>query len=354
VNCRCRKNSKGGLFDDLDHLNIHYMKIILALIPVLLFLLLLYLLDSFRLVRLKTLAFLFLCGAMAAVIAYFTSSALVGASQMEFETYSKYVAPFIEELLKATVILILIFRKRIGFTIDAAIYGFATGAGFAVFENIYYLVSSPDPNLMIWILRGLGTAIMHSGTTALVAVFAIWALNLEKKIYTGFLPGLTLAILIHSGFNHFYIQPVIQTLLIVILIPSILILMFIISEKQLQNWLEIEFYNEAELLSTMNRGEFSKSKSGQYLTSLKQYFPAEMIVDMYCYVSVYLELSVKSKRNILLAECGLPIIKESGLGEKVTEFRQLRKNIGKSGELALSPLIRLRQRDLWKLTTFSY
>jgi protease PrsW len=328
------------------------VKIILALIPVLLFLLLLYLLDSFRLVRLKTLILLLLSGVISAIIAFFINSGLLAATKIEFEIYSRYLAPIMEELLKASVILFLVLRKRIGFLIDAAIYGFAAGAGFAVFENAYYLVISPDANLMVWILRGLGTAIMHSGTTALIAISTIGALNLEKKIYTGFIPGLIFAILIHSGFNHFYIQPVIQTLLMVIVIPSFLIIIFMMSEKQLQNWLEIEFYNEAELLSLMNRGEFSKSKSGQYLASLKAYFPAEMIVDMYCYISVYLELSIKSKRNILLAECGFPVVKETGLSEKISEFRHLRENIGKSGELALSPLIKLKQRDLWKLTTF--
>jgi protease PrsW len=317
-----------------------------------LFLLLLYFLDSFRLVRLRTLVFLFLAGVLSAVIAFFINSGLMAASKIEFEIYSRYIAPFIEELLKVSVILYLIIRKRIGFLIDAAIYGFAAGAGFAVFENTYYLVSSPDPNLMVWMLRGLGTAIMHSGTTALIAISTIGVLNLEKKVYAGFIPGLALAILIHSGFNHFYIQPVIQTLLMLVLIPSSLIIIFMMSEKQLQNWLEIEFYNEAELLSLMGKGEFSKSKSGQYLASLKAYFPAEMIVDMYCYISVYLELSIKSKRNILLAECGFPVINEPGLGEKITEFKNLRKNIGKSGELALTPLIKLKQRDLWKLTTF--
>jgi protease PrsW len=329
------------------------MKIFLALIPVLLFLLILYLLDSFRLVRFKTLVLLFLAGVISAIAAYFINSWLLSATKIEFEKYSWYLAPIIEELLKASVILFLIIRKRIGFLIDAAIYGFAAGAGFAVFENTFYLVSSPDANLMVWMLRGLGTAIMHSGTTALVAISTIGALNLEKKLYAGFLPGLILAILIHAGFNHFYIQPVIQTLFMLILIPSFLILTFMMNEKQLQNWLEIEFYNEAELLGQMNRGEFSNSKSGQYLASLKAFFPAEMIVDMYCFISVYLELSIKSKRNILLAECGFPVIKEPGLNEKITEFRVLRKNIGKSGELALSPLIKLKQRDLWKLTTIA-
>ena len=327
------------------------MKIFLALIPVLLFLLLLYLLDSFRLVRLRTLVFIFMAGILSAVIAWFINTGLLNATKMEFKLFSWYISPVVEELLKAMVILFLIIRKRIGFLIDAAIYGFATGAGFAVFENSFYLVTSPDPNLMVWMLRGLGTAIMHSGSTALIAISTIGVLNLEKKMYTGFVPGLIMAMLIHSGFNHFYIQPVIQSLLMLVLIPLFLIFTFLMNEKQLQNWLEIEFYNEAELLSMMNRGEFSKSKSGQYLASLKTYFQAEMILDMYCYISVYLELSIKSKRNMLLAECGFPAMKEPGLDEKITEFKHLRKNLGKTGELALSPLIKLKQRDLWKLTT---
>ena len=327
------------------------MKIILALIPVLLLLLILYLLDSFRLVRFRTLALLFLAGAASALLAYFINSLILKASEMDFESYSRYVAPIIEEILKVLVILVLVLRKRIGFLIDAAIYGFAAGAGFAVFENSYYLVSSTDSNLMVWMLRGLGTAVMHSGTTALFAIAIIGVLNLEKKFFIGFIPGLILAVLIHSGFNHFYIQPVIQTLLMLIFIPAFLILLFMVSEKQLQNWLEIELYNEVELLRMMNKGEFSRSRSGQYLASLKEFFPAEVIVDMYCYMSVYLELSIKSKRNMLLAECGLPIIKEPELNEKMTEFRVLRKTMGRSGELALSPLIRLRQRDLWKMTT---
>lgn len=327
------------------------MRIFLALIPVLLFLSLLYLLDSFRLVRFKILVIIFLAGILSAILAYYLNSGLMEVVKIGFTKFSRYIAPFVEELLKASVILILILKKRIGFLIDAAIYGFATGAGFAVFENSYYLVTSPDTNLMVWILRGLGTAIMHSGTTAMIAISTMGALNLGKKIYAGFLPGLTMAILVHAGFNHFYIQPVIQTLLVLVTIPSFLIFTFLMNEKQLQDWLEIEFYNEAELLSLMNRGEFSKSKSGQYLASLKTYFPAEMILDMYCYISVYLELSIKSKRNILLAECGLPAMKEPGLDEKITEFRHLRKHIGKTGELALSPLIKLKQRDLWKLTT---
>jgi len=325
---------------------------VLSLIPVFLFLLVLFLLDSFKLVRPKTLIMNFIGGSFTALMAYFINTWLQNTIIIEFETYSKFISPIIEESLKAIIIIAFIKTKKIGFLIDAGIYGFAVGAGFATLENIYFISVTNDPNLILWTIRGFGTAIMHSGTTALFAILTIGALNAEKKILSGVIPGLILAYFLHSAYNHFYILPIFQTILIVILIPAILIFIFHINAKQLQDWLEIEFFNEAELLSMMNKGKFNLSKSGKYLASLKDHFSSEIIVDMYCLISLYLELSIKAKRNIMLAECELPIFKEKDLDEKLVEFKNLRKAVGNTGELALSPLIKMKQRDLWKLSNF--
>ena len=53
---------------------------------------------------------------------------------------------------------------------DAAIYGFAVGTGFALVENVYYLLSLPGAPAALWIVRGFGTAVMHGGTTAILAM----------------------------------------------------------------------------------------------------------------------------------------------------------------------------------------
>jgi len=326
----------------------------LTLLPVLLFLLVFYLMDSFKLVHTKILATVFLSGCIAALIAYLLNSRILSSTKMEFEEpYVRYIAPLIEELLKAAVILVLIKRKKIGFLIDAAIYGFASGAGFAVSENIYYLFVTPDPDLAFWTLRGFGTAIMHSGTTALLAILSVGALNSGKKFSAGLVPGLLLAYITHSVFNHFYVHPIIQTFLILIIVPALLMIIFKFNEIQLQKWLEIEFFSEAELLSKMKKGEFSVSKSGKYLAVLKEHFSAETIVDMYCYITLYLELSIKSKRNLMLSECGLPVLKEPGLAGKIKEFEIIRKSIGKTGELALSPFFKMKQRDFWQMSRLS-
>jgi protease PrsW len=315
-----------------------------ALIPVLLFLAILFLLDSFKLIKASILLFSFVSGCTCAIVAW--SLNIMLQHFIDTDTYSKWVSPVIEEILKAAIIFRLLKKRKAGFLIDAGIYGFAVGAGFSVIENIYYLFTLQNITLVTSAIRGLGTAIMHSGTISLLAIFSIGALNLEKKLWTGFFPGLLLAIAIHSWFNHFYIHPVTQTILIAVSIPMLLILIFKYNEQKLSNWLETGFFNDAELLGQINKGEFTLSKSGKYLASLKDHFSPETIVDMYCFIRIYLELSVKSKRNMLLAECELPIIKEPDWKDKVIELKNLKKTIGRSGELALSPLIKVKQRDL--------
>mgnify|MGYP000417393272 CR=1 FL=1 len=49
-------------------------------------------------------------------------------------------------------------------------FGFAVGAGFAVFENLFYLMQAEHRSLLVWFVRGFGTAIMHGGTTATVVI----------------------------------------------------------------------------------------------------------------------------------------------------------------------------------------
>jgi len=235
--------------------------------------------------------------------------------------------------------------------IDGAIYGFAVGAGFALSENIFYLNTNHDPNIFLWIIRGFGTAIMHGGCTSLLSLILINSKNRDKFNLVHITAGFLAAYCIHSAFNHFYIDPVAQTIGIITLLPVIFVLIFKYNEKQLQNWLEIEFNSEVELLNMINKGQFMETRSGEYLTSLKNRFPGEIILDMYCFIRIYLELSIKAKRNIMLKENGFPIITENDLEGKINELTELRKQIGKVGELTLSPLIRMNYQDLWKINS---
>jgi RsiW-degrading membrane proteinase PrsW (M82 family) len=327
------------------------MEIGLSILPVLLFLVFLFLLDSFKLVIKKYLLGAILWGIISAVLAYYGNTFILDHTKIRLDTLSRYLAPAIEESIKSAFIFLLIGRKRVGFMIDAAIYGFAIGTGFALSENIFYLKTNNDPNIFLWMIRGFGTAFMHGGCTSLLSIVLISCKNRNKFNPFNIILALTIAYSIHSVFNHFYIDPLAQTLGIILFLPIIFILIFKYTEKQLQDWLEIEFNTEIGLLNMINKGQFLSTRSGNYLASLSTRFSSETILDMYCFIRIYLELSIKAKRNIMLKESGFPIIIENDLEHKIRELSQLRKQIGKVGELTLSPLIRMNYRNLWKLNS---
>src|SRR5262245_41826251 len=117
--------------------------------------------DSYKLVSrgatLRAIAF----GALAAAASMVLNRSALDALQLEPQMVRRYLAPCIEEILKASYIVYLIRAGRVGFTVDAGILGFAVGTGFSLIENIYYAASLGDFDPILWIVRGLGTAVMH-------------------------------------------------------------------------------------------------------------------------------------------------------------------------------------------------
>lgn len=325
------------------------MEILLSILPVILFLFFLFLLDSFKLVVKKLLLFSLIWGIGSAGIAYMLNNIILETSTLTFEVFSRYIAPWIEESIKSIIIFILISRKQVGFFIDAAIYGFAIGTGFALSENLVYFYSTFEYDLIVSVIRGFGTAMMHGGCTAMIAVLLVSAKNIERYFLKNSVLAILSASVLHSVYNHFYINPLLQTIGVIVVIPVIFIVIFRKSERQLQHWLEIEFSSEIELLQMISKGNFASSRAGEYLSSLKSRFSGEIIFDMYCYIQLYLELSVKAKRNLMLKESGFPPIPEPDIQGKLQELVALRKQIGKIGEITLAPLIRMNYRDLWKL-----
>ncbi len=323
---------------------------IFAFFPVLLFLFCLFLLDSFKLVSSRWLLLALLWGLFSAVMAFYANTGAADILGLQQQSLTRYVAPVTEELLKLSFIFLMVAQRRIGFMIDAAIYGFAVGTGFALAENLwYYIQLGDDFHMLLAIVRGFGTAIMHGGVVAIAAIILIEGVQRNHKIAVAGATGIIIAIVLHSAFNHFIFNPLLMTLLIIILLPLTFYAVFIYTIKHLQDWLEVEFSNEVDMLSMMRKGQFKDSRAGQYLATLKEHFPPETLVDMYCFFSLYLELSIKAKRNLLLKESGFPPMVEPDVKGKLQELKTLRKQIGKAGEMALFPLVRMSHRELWEL-----
>jgi RsiW-degrading membrane proteinase PrsW (M82 family) len=321
-----------------------------GLLPVLIFLLLLLYMDSYKLVSLRTVIWVILTGAFLPVAGYWINGYAIDFLGWDFQTYSRYAAPVIEEGMKACVMIYLFKTNRIGFLVDSAILGFAVGAGFGVVENFYYLYMASDAQVAVWVVRGFGTAIMHGGTMALFGVMAQTLTERRMKINPLlYVPGFVVAITIHSLFNHFPGTPILTTLGTLLSLPPIFLVIFEKSARSMHEWLEVDFDEDAMLLEQINSAEFTESRIGRFLQDLKQKFPGIVVVDMLCYLRLYTELALRAKGVLMMRENGLDTPVGERTRAKFEEMRYLEKSIGKTGLLAMSPFLQMTRKDLWQL-----
>lgn len=323
-------------------------KIYISILPVLFFLSYLVYLDSFKLIKKQVVAQCIFYGAASAIAAYFINSALMPFSGIDYKVYTWTGAPLAEEILKAAFLLVLIQRSKVAFMIDGAIAGFAIGAGFASIENIFYLNYLPGDNLVVWIVRGLGTAVMHGGATAAAAIFILGRAG-EKPGIKDYSIGILAAVIIHSLYNQFFIPPFYSALAVFFAVPVILMASFSINEQSLRKWLELELDSEMKLLTMIGKGEFAGTRAGKYIMTIRQKFPDEVMLDILCFIKLYIELSIRAKGNLMMNEFGFQAKKDESVKEKLKELKFLEGSIGKTGLYAISPVLRMSQKDLWKL-----
>lgn len=326
------------------------LRIAVSLLPVFVFLTALIFFDSYKLVKLRSVLLTIFWGCAVAGVCIFVNSWLFELLSFDSKNFSRYISPVSEELLKATYLFFLIRLERVGFMVDAAIYGFAIGAGFAFIENILYLQNIQDATVLVWIIRGFGTAVMHGAATA---IFSMISKNFSdkyesKKIYI-FLPGLIAAILTHSFYNHFLLPPVLITLCFVIGLPMLTVFIFEQSEQATRKWLGVGFDTDVDLLEMITTGDIMETRVGRYLNSLQSRFPGQIVADMLCYLRIHLELAVRAKGILLLRQSGFDTKSDPEIRAKFRELDYLQGSIGKTGKLAILPFLRTSSRDLWQL-----
>lgn len=320
-------------------------------LPVFVFLAALVLIDSYKLVTLRATLLSVAAGMVAGLAAYGANVWLRPALGLDWDQYSRYVAPVVEELLKAAFVVYLLQRNKVGFVVDAAIHGFAIGTGFAFLENLYYVQATPDATLWTWVVRGFGTAVMHGGATSIVAMVSK-ALQNRSDAFRPYLvlPGLCVAVVLHSLYNQFVLHPVLATALIVLVLPTLSIAVFQRSERETKAWLGSGFDTDQELLRAVHTGQVSGTPVGRYIATVKSRFPAEVIVDMMCFLRLRAELAIRAKGVLMMREAGFDAAPDPMVKDKFQELRYLEKSIGKTGLRALHPFVHTSTRDLWQLT----
>lgn len=332
-------------------------KLAAALAPVLVMLVTFERLDVFRLVSGRAMIAYALAGAALAALSYVFNGHIMEGLPIGFTDYSRYVAPVVEESIKALVIIGLFATDRVGFKLDAAIAGFAVGAGFSTFENGYLLALFPGAGLGVWIVRGFGTAIMHGGATALFAVITheftehqAHKVGRHARLYPWvFAPGLIVAIAVHAAFNHFPGEPMLAMLGTMLLIPLTLLAVFAKGGATAHDWLEHDHEGHAALLADLRAGRLAHTDEGKAIEALSQRFPPHLARDVHAWISLQLHLVLRAEEVLLANERGetLPV----GATEQA-EFHRLDalgRRIGRAARHTLRPHLRFSRSDLYEL-----
>jgi RsiW-degrading membrane proteinase PrsW (M82 family) len=315
--------------------------------PVVLLLLALLSLDSYKLVRLPAVARWLLLGAGVAVVCLAVNSALRDALGMARRDYAHWLSPLVEEGAKAAIVLWMVRRHRVAFLVDAAIHGFAVGTGFAVIENLVYWQSHTAASVGVWIARGAGTALMHGGATALVALAAV-STPPKRRNAAALVAALLPAVLVHGLYNRFLLSPVLSAALIVLVLPLLLVLAFRRGERAFAEWLNLGFDADTEMLELILSGNVSGSPVGTYLEALRHRFEGPIVADLLNWLRLHLELSLAAKGLLLMREAGFAPEPDPETMSKLDELAWLENSIGPTGMLAMAPFLRHSSRETWQ------
>jgi RsiW-degrading membrane proteinase PrsW (M82 family) len=328
-----------------------------ALVPVLIMLGVFIWLDAFKLMNLKEILVLLLLGGGCAIAAYPVSGRLIDVLPIGFSNYSRFVAPWIEEAIKAIVMIFLFRFNRIGYKLDAVISGFAIGAGFSVVENILYLIIYPEYGTGTWLVRGLGTAVMHGTTLAILASVAHELAERETREAASdynfnllwFVPGYLIAVAIHTAFNQFPDNPLIAMLGAMTVAPIALIGIFSFGTSEAQRWLATEYNQHKNQLATLAAGNWPDSEAGRRIAALAGRLDPESGKRVLRYWEVLTRLVVEAEETMIEEADGDVEMNRQEIRSHFAELDGLRRALGRSTFTALNALLPFSRNDYWEL-----
>lgn len=294
---------------------------LIPFLPILFLLAIFWLLAGFKVASLKWVGFCFLWGLLAALLPEFV-----------FNNVHYALAPALEEVLKGLILFYMVRTARIGFAADGILYGAAAGAGYACLA-LFHTTS--------WV-GGIGTTAMHLGCTALTALVLV--LFAQKRLVNPlhFLLLLLPAYGINVLYNTLSRPPIVSTSIVVLVLLMLIVPLCYLIRTRWNQWMDLNMAEEVSMLAQIRKGKFNDTPSGQYLMRIRHQFKPDVVFDMYCYIALYLELSLANKRAILCNEVGIPVPITPDSDSKRKEFKILRKRIGPSGLSVLSPICPMR------------
>ncbi len=331
------------------------MSFAVALFPVVLYIFVVYTLDNFSLVGIRDLMLLVGAGLLAAAACF---GLFRLTDPFVSERVSDYLYPILEEAVKALPLWWLARRKKIAFFIDSVICGAAVGGGFSILENILYLLMG-NLGMGTALFRGLEVALIHMGCSAIVAVALMFTVRLlerrharlpvKKSDITMSLFLFFVAAILHILHNYLHPDPLLQFVVVFGSLGGLLVWVYQYDGDMIHRWLDRGLDKQVALMMDIQQGLLGETKTGQFLLSIKENFPAEVYFDIICYVQLYIELAVAAKSRFMTREAGLDEPLDEATRnrylDQYAEFKNLEKALGQSAKMTVAPVVKFYPAD---------
>ena len=329
------------------------MLFVAAILPVVIYIFIIYKIDNFSLINVKNLFLQVLCGMVAALVCFglFQLTGLILS-----ENQSDFFNPVLEEIIKAIPLLWLATRKKIVFFIDSVICGAAIGGGFSILENIFYLLLGNEMGIGTVLFRGLEVALIHMGCSAIIAAGLMLGIRLILRSRSRLpiknsdalmvISLLVVAPVLHVCHNTFHFNPLVQFIFVIGTMGGLLVWTYFYDVEMIHRWLDTGLDKQLSLLDSIKKGQLSDTPTGHFLQSVKDAFPPEDFFDMICFVQLHVRLSGASRSRVMLWESGLerdlPLTDEMKelILSQYTEYRLLEKRLGNTARMTIAPIVK--------------
>jgi hypothetical protein len=209
----------------------------------------------------------------------------------------------------------------------------------------------------VWLVRGFGTAIMHGGATAILAVvsYVLYAPRLRVSAERFqfnillFLPGLAGAIALHWVFNQFTGAPLVAMMIVLVGAPLAIFATFAVGEKYAHRWLSAGRGAHARLLEEIDSGAFAATEPGRAIQRLAGRLGQDLGPAVFDYVRTHTELVVRAEDRLLALEEHAKARREADLRERFRHLRELELRLGRPVVLAARQHLRFSRNDLWEM-----
>jgi RsiW-degrading membrane proteinase PrsW (M82 family) len=299
--------------------------------------------------------FIFYCiawGGVAYFLAYLVNGTLVNNKIVSEDFLVRFSAPLAEETLKGLFLFYLVRRPKFTYFVDGAIYGFACGIGFAIFENYEYVLGNSSIAISLAISRVLSTNLIHATGSALIGIsLGVWRLESSRLRFLYPIGGWLFALIIHSTFNNIVSDDTILILAFILSFIGIGMIVFAIFRglKEEKSWIEEKLgmtdrvtSNEAAIVQRLN-------KVSDILTPLAQRFGPQKASQIEQFLLMQARLGILRKTVEKLQDEKMRLAAQNQIEELRIKMDEARRAVGAYCMLYLRNIFPENQSPIYDL-----